>query len=212
MEIGNTSWFLARCSPFQSSVRAVIVKVSCEIEQFVFEIRRRPEQGAIQVLASNRTNKAFHKGMGQGNIGNGFDLGHLQYPQIGLPLPIPKQRIMVGAETLRHAWLPSNGAVEHPAECDTIDDTSMDTEPDDSAGVLIHDDQDPVRALGGRFAREQIDTPKAVLGLAQEGQPGWTVGVLFRPIVTGENPSNHVLVYWDVESQSDLLSDSRTAP
>ncbi len=37
-------------------------------------------------------------------------------------------------------------------------------------------------------------------------------GVLCRPIVTGENPSNHVFVDWDVESQGDLLSTSRTAP
>ena len=47
--------------------------------------------------------------------------------------------------------------------------------------------------------------------MANEGEPGWTTGVLFRPIVAGENPSNNVFVDGDVESQSNLLSDSRAA-
>ncbi len=34
----------------------------------------------------------------------------------------------------------------------------------------------------------------------------------FWPVVTGENPSNHVFVDWEVEGQGNLLSDSRTAP
>jgi len=215
MEIGDWSWYrrvLVRRSSFQCSVRAMIVEVSPESEQLVFEIRSRPEQRAIQVLASNRADHPFHKGMGQGNIGDGFDLGHLQYPQIGLPLPKPIKGIMVGTEVLWHPGLPSNGAVEHPAKCDTIYGSGMDSEPNDAAGVLIHDDQDPVGPQRGRFAPEQIYTPEAVLPVAQEGQPGWTPGVLFRPIVTGENPSNNVFVDWDVESQGDLLSNSRTAP
>jgi hypothetical protein len=77
-------------------------------------------------------------------------------PQIGLPLPKPIKGIMVGAEVLGHPGLPSNGAVEHPAKCDTIDGTSMDAEPNDPAGILIHDDQDPVGPQRGRFAPEQI--------------------------------------------------------
>src|SRR5438046_4393634 len=45
-----------------------------------------------------------------------------------------------------------------------------------------------------------------------EGQPGWPPGGRFRSVVTGENPSNHVFVDGDVESQGHLLSNSRTAP
>ena len=48
--------------------------------------------------------------------------------------------------------------------------------------------------------------------MSNEGQPGWTTGVLSRPIVAGENPSNNVFVDGDVESQGNLLSDSRAAP
>jgi hypothetical protein len=34
-------------------MRAMVVEVSPEIEQFVFEIYSRPEQHVIQILASN---------------------------------------------------------------------------------------------------------------------------------------------------------------
>jgi hypothetical protein len=125
-------------------MRAMMVEVCSEIEQLVFEIRRCPEERAIQVPASNRADQPFHKGMGQGNIGDGFDLGHFQYPQIGLPPPKPIKGIMVGAEVLGHPAFPPNGAVKHPAKCDTMDGTGMSAEPNDAARVFIHDDQDPV--------------------------------------------------------------------
>jgi hypothetical protein len=64
--------------------------------------------------------------MGQGTVGDGLDFCHLSYPQIGLPLVEPIERIVVGAEVLRHPALPSNGAVEHPTECDPIDRSRMD--------------------------------------------------------------------------------------
>ena len=159
METGDGSRHrrvLVRRSPLPSSMRPMLVEICPETEQLVFQIRRGPEQRTIQILASNRADQPFHKRMGEGNIGNGFDLGHLQYPQIGLPLPKPIKGIMVGAEVLGHPGLPSNGAVEHPAKCDTIDGTGMDAEPNDPAGILIHDDQDPVGPEGGRFAPEQI--------------------------------------------------------
>ena len=77
----------------------MIVEVGPEIEQLVFEIRARPEQRAIQILPANGPDQPLHKGMGQGNVGDGLDFGHLQYAQIGLPLVEPIKRIMVGAET-----------------------------------------------------------------------------------------------------------------
>jgi hypothetical protein len=89
----------------------MVSEVSCEIEQLVFEIRSRPEQRAIEVFASNRANEPFHKGMGQGNIGDGFNLGHLQYSD-WLATAQTDQGIMV-EPVLRHRALPSNGAVEH---------------------------------------------------------------------------------------------------
>ena len=122
------------------------------------------------------------------------------------------KRIVVGAEVLRHPALPANGAVEHSTKGDTIDRTCVDAETNDPSRVLIHNDQDPVGPQRGRLAPEQIHTPEAVFHVAQEGQPGGTTGVLSRPVVMGENPSNNVFIDLDVKRQGDLLGDSRTAP
>src|SRR6202158_5824358 len=137
--------------------------------------------------------------MRQGNVGDGLDFCHLSYPQIDLPLVEPIERIVVGAEVLRHPALPSNGAVEHPTKCDTIDGSLLYAEANDPARVLIHDHQDPVGPQGCRLAPEQIHTPEAVLHVAQESQPGGTTGVLSRAMVIGKNPSNHVFVDLNVE-------------
>ena len=74
--------------------------------------------------------------MGQENVGDGLDFRHLQYAQIGLPLVEPIEWIVVGTEVLRHPALPSNGAVEHPTESDTIDLSRMDAEPNNAARAL----------------------------------------------------------------------------
>ena len=121
----------------------MVVEVGPEIEQLVFEVCRRPEQHVIQVFPPQRADQPFHEWMGQGNVGDGLDLCHLQYPQIGLPLVEPVERIIVGAEVVRHPALLSNGAVEHPTQHGTIERPRMDAEPNDSARVLIHDKPEP---------------------------------------------------------------------
>ena len=67
-------------------MRAMMVKVGFESEQFAFQIRGCPEQRTIQALSADGTDQPLHKGMGPGDIGEGLDLGYLQYPQVGLPL------------------------------------------------------------------------------------------------------------------------------
>ena len=148
--------------------------------------------------------------MGQGNVRDGLDFCHLQYPQIGLPLVEPIKRIVVGADVLQPPALPSNGAVEHPTECDTIERSRMDAETIDPARVLIHDHQDLVGPQRGRLAAEQIHTPETVVHVAQECQPGEAIGVLSRQVLMGENPANHVFIELNVERQGHLLGDSRT--
>ena len=106
---------------------------------------------------------------------------------------------------LRHPALASNGAVEHPTECDPIDRARTNPEPDDPARVLIHHDQDPVGPQRCRLTPEQIHAPEAVFHVAQESQPRGTTRVLSRQVVLGENPSNHVFVDLEVERQGDLL-------
>ena len=98
--------------------------------------------------------------------------------------------------------LAPNGAVEHPTKCATIDRPGMDAESNNPARILIHDDQDPVGPQRSRLAPEEINTPEAVLHVAQESQPGRTIGVLSRLVVTGENPANDVFVDLEMERQA----------
>jgi len=73
---------------------------------------------------------------------------------------------MVGAEVFRDQAVHSNGAVEHPTECNTIDGSSLDAESNDAARVLIH-----------RLAPGQIDIPETVLQVSNGSQPGRTASV-----------------------------------
>jgi hypothetical protein len=130
------------------------IEIGFEIEQLVFEIHRGPEQRAIEVLAANHPDQPFHKRMGERNIGNSFDLSHLQDPQIGLPLRKLEQGIMVGAEALGPLVLSAIGAVEHPAKSGPIDGSGLNPEANDTACELVHDDQDPESPQSGRFAPE----------------------------------------------------------
>ena len=77
----------------------------------------------------------------------------------------------------------------------------MHAEPNDPARVLIHDHEDPMGPQRCRLAPEQIHAPETVFHVAQERQPGRTIGVLSRPVVTGENPANHVFVDLEMERQ-----------
>jgi hypothetical protein len=103
--------------------------------------------------------------MRQWNVRDGLYFCNFQYPQVGLPLVEPIKRIVIGTEILRHSELPSNGAVEHPTKCGTIDRSRMDAEANDPACVLIHDHKDPVGPHRSRFAPEQIHAPEAVASL-----------------------------------------------
>ena len=71
----------------------------------------------------------------------------------------------------------SNGTVEHPTKCGTIDRSRMDAETNDPACVLIHDHQDPVGPQRIRFAPEQIHAPEAVFRVPEESQPRRTTRV-----------------------------------
>ena len=147
------------------------VEIRAEIEQLVFEISGRPEQHAVQVFASDGANESFDEWMGQGNVGHRLNFGDLQYPEIGLPLLKPKERIMVGTHVLWHRAAPSNGAIEHPAECNAIDNSGVDGKPNDAPRVLIHHDENPVSSQRRRLATEQVEAPQTVLRVTQKRQP-----------------------------------------
>ena len=110
----------------------MVVEVGPEVQQLVLEICRSPEQNVIQILPSNGADYPFHERMRQWNMRDGLDFCYFQYSQVGLPLVEPIKRIVIGAEEVRHTVLPSNGTVEHPTKCGTIDRSRVDTEANDA--------------------------------------------------------------------------------
>ena len=83
------------------------------------------------------------------------------------------KRIVIGAEIVRQTGT-SNRLLEHPAERQAIDDSALDPESDDSACVLVHDDQHPIGLQGDRFTSKQVEAPQTVLQMTDERQPGGT--------------------------------------
>ena len=57
------------------------------------------------------------------------------------------------------------------AEGDPIDVAGMDAKSDDTVRKQVHDHQYPVALYEDGLTAEQINTPEAVLGVSEEGQP-----------------------------------------
>ena len=72
-----------------------------ESHQFVFQVRRGPEQHLIHTLSSQGANQPFDKRVRQRDVRHTLDLGHPQDPQVGTPLVEPVQRVVVSAEAFR---------------------------------------------------------------------------------------------------------------
>ena len=98
--------------------------------------------------------------MGPGSIRNRFNFRYAQDSQVGLPLMEAKQWIVVGAQILRKTRA-SNRLLEHLTERQAIDDSPLNSEADDSARVLVHHDQHPIRLQPDRLAPKQIEAPQS---------------------------------------------------
>jgi hypothetical protein len=113
-----------------------------------------------------------------------------------------KQWIVIGTEISR-GTLSIKGVIEHAAHGGPIDVTAMNAVPDYATRVLIHDDQHPVRIEQDRFAAEEVDTPQAILGLAEAGEPRGPRPARRRSIVFDKNASHDILVNLDTERPRD---------
>ena len=156
---------------------AVPVEVILELKQFAFEVYGCPEEGSIQELPADRADQPFHERMRQRNIGHRFDFCHIQDSQIGLPPLKEIERILVRAQIFGQSGISCNGATEHAAKRQTIRRSCMHAKADNSARVLVHNDQDPVSSQGQRLTAKQIHAPEAIFHLPQESQPGRATGI-----------------------------------
>ncbi len=69
----------------------------------------------------------------------------------------------------------------------------VDTEPNDLARELVHDDEDRMGFESKGLTPEEIDAPQTVLQVTNEGQPRGSVATLW-PVVGSEDPSHDVLI------------------
>ena len=65
---------------FQRRMRSMRIVEVFEFSQFLFQVRRGPEQHPIQAFSSQCSDQPFDKRMGHRNVGNTLDLGHAQHP------------------------------------------------------------------------------------------------------------------------------------
>ena len=96
-----------------------------------------------------------------------FDFIYPQNPQIGLPAMKLEQRVMIGTEISRYS-LPTNGFIEHSAECGSVDVAALNGESNNATGELIHHHQHPVALQYNGLASKEIDTPQTVLHVSDE--------------------------------------------
>jgi hypothetical protein len=58
-----------------------------------------------------------------------------------------------------------------------------------------------------RLATKQVQTPQAVLAVAEECQPGWATRAREWSVISGNHSPHCVLVDRDAESQGNLISN-----
>ncbi len=102
-----------------------------------------PERDMVQIFSPYRADQSFDKGMRQRNMRNSLHLRHFENPEIGDPLAVAEERVIVRAQV---SWTPGsiNDAVEHTPYVWPIRRTCMNGKTDDPPGKLIHDDHDPM--------------------------------------------------------------------
>ena len=177
-----------------------------------FASRSTVVQNSIWSRNSRRIvpDQAFPERMRERDLGNCLDLGHSEHSKMGWPWMEPVPRIMIRAEVSGQGS-PAQCSREHPAQRYGVDDAGVDAKAKDAASELIHHDQHPMSSQRCRLASEQVATPQAVFGVAQESEPG-RPAVGFWPVVHAQDTANDILVNFNSESQCDLLRDPRTAP
>jgi len=154
----------------ERAMDSVAIVIILELLKLSWKISAVPEQNLIQIFALDCSDQPLDEGTGDGHIRDGLDFLHLKDPQVRLPLRKGEQRIMIRTEIGRDSHT-VDGSIRHAADGDSIDRPGLDREPDDPAGVLVHDHHHPVALQSHQFASKQIDAPEAVPHMANKRQP-----------------------------------------
>ena len=96
--------------------------------------------------------------MGHWHVGHSLDFCNLKNAEIGPPLVIVEQGIIVRAQVF-WPWLGGYGSVEHTTQGRAIDVATLDAEPNDPTSEVIHNNEDPMGNECGRLTAERIHAP-----------------------------------------------------
>jgi hypothetical protein len=76
-------------------MRAIPVVIALELEELHLKVGCRPEERAVQALASNRTNQPLDEGMRAWRVGYGLDFVDVEDAQVRLSSVELEQPIMI---------------------------------------------------------------------------------------------------------------------
>src|SRR5437016_4189740 len=94
------------------------------------QVEAVPEEGLVQILASNGSDEPFDERVRPRHKGDRLDFLDVEDPQIRSPTMISEERVMIGTDALGK-WLASATLVEHTANADAVDMFRFNTESDD---------------------------------------------------------------------------------
>ncbi len=118
--------------------------------QLPLQVAGVPEECMVKIFTANGPDQPFEDA------------------KIRLPAVIPEQWVIVRTEVVRNT-LSRNGCVEQATQGDTVHITSMHTRTNNTPRELVHDYEHPVAFQKNGFTPKQINAPKAVLGVPEEG-------------------------------------------
>ena len=151
-------------------VDAVAIEIGSEFLKLLLKIARIPIEKVVQILSTDRADESFHEGMRYRYVWHTMDWFDLQDPEVCLPPVECEHRIVVQTEA---AWRTAAGddLIEHAAKRGPVHGSGLDGQADDPTRELVHDDENPVGLQENGLGLEQIQAPKAVFGMTQEGEP-----------------------------------------
>src|ERR1700737_1751640 len=134
-------------------MHSALVVVDLEGVQLALEIELGPEEYVIEVFSTDCADQALYEGMRARNAGERFYLLHLKDAQVSQPAVEAKQRIVVGTQVPRQR-LAADGAIEHPADRDTVEVCRRDAEANNTPREKVHHHQHPIALQPNGFATE----------------------------------------------------------
>jgi len=118
---------------------------------------------------------------------------------------------MIRRKMLRRA-LSRDRAVEDPAHAGSVEISGTDAKADDPANEDVHHHHNPVALEQNRLTAGEVDAPKAVSGLPDDGEPRGAIAAWRRSVVPDEYAPDHIFVDREAEGTGDLLGNLTSAP